>query len=205
MVHGFRLSLSQDYFCNVLVYLFTNQHINLFKSTIMEEQKLTIGKFAVNYGVILGAIMILIAVIMYVTGMALEGKQWPQYLYYLIFPGTIIYAINQYKTKNANTLSLGEGIKIGVLIGVISAIVYIIYTLIFNYIIDTEFLGQALEMAKDKMLEDNPDMTEEMANQGLKFIEMFTNPFVSSAFWIALSAFFGLLYGLIGGLVMKNA
>ena len=171
----------------------------------MEEQKLTIGKFAVNYGVILGAIMILIAVIMYVTGMALEGKQWPQYLYYIIFPATIIYAINQFKIKNANMLSLGEGIKIGVLIGVISAILYIVYTLIFNYIIDPEFMGQVLEMAKDKMLEENPDMTEEMANQGLKFIEMFTNPFVSSAFWIALSAFFGLLYGLIGGLVMKNA
>lgn len=171
----------------------------------MEEQKITIGKFAVNYGVILGAVMILIAVVMYVTGMALEGKQWPQYLYYLIFPTTIIYAINQYKTKNANMLSLGEGIKIGVLIGVISAILYIVYTLIFNYIIDPEFMGQVLEMAKDKMLEENPDMTEEMANQGLKFIEMFTNPFVSSAFWIALSAFFGLLYGLIGGLVMKNA
>ena len=171
----------------------------------MEEQKLTIGKFAINYGVILGAIMILIAVIMYVTGMALEGKQWPQYLYYIIFPATIIYAINQFKIKNANMLSLGEGIKIGVLIGVISAILYIVYTLIFNYIIDPEFMGQVLEMAKDKMLEENPDMTEEMANQGLKFIEMFTNPFVSSAFWIALSAFFGLLYGLIGGLVMKNA
>jgi hypothetical protein len=171
----------------------------------MEEQKLSPGKYAMNYGIILGVIMILLSVVMYVTGMALEGKQWPQYLYYLIFPITIIYAISQFKNKNANTLSLGESIKVAVLIGVISAIVYIIYSLIFNYIIDPDFMGQVLEMAKNKMLEQNPDMTEEMANQGMKFIEMFTNPFISSAFWIAMSAFFGLIYGLIGGLVMKNA
>ncbi len=171
----------------------------------MEEQKLSPGKFAMNYGVILGFIMILIAVIMYVTGMLLEGKQWPQYLYYIIFPVTIIYATNQFKKKNANMLSLGEGIKIGVLIGVISAVVYIIYTLLFNYVIDPEFMSQVLEMAKDKMLEENPDMTEEMAENGIKFIEIFTNPFISSAFWIAMSAFFGLIYGLIAGLVMKNA
>lgn len=171
----------------------------------MEEQKLATGKYAMNYGVILGVVMILISVVMYVTGMALEGTQWPQYLYYLIFPVTIIYAINEFKKKNANTLTLGEGIKVGVLIGVISALVYIVYSLIFNYVIDPEFMGQVLEMAKDKMLEQNPDMTEEMAQQGMKFIEMFTNPFISSAFWIAMSAFFGLIYGLIAGLVMKNA
>lgn len=171
----------------------------------MEEQKLSPGKFATNYGIILGVIMILIAVIMYVTGMALEGKQWPQYLFYLIFPVTIFYAVSQFKNKNANVLTLSEGIKIGVIAGVISAIVYIIYSLIFNYIIDPEFMGQVLEVAKDKMLETNPDMTEEMVEQGMKFIEMFTNPFISSAIWIAMSALFGLIYGVIAGLVMKNA
>jgi hypothetical protein len=171
----------------------------------MEEQKSAPGKFAMNYGIILGVIFILINVIMYVTGWALDGKQWPQYLFYLIFPVTIIYAVSQFKKNNANMLSLGEGIKIGVVAGVISAILFIIYSLIFNYIIDPEFMGQMMEVARDNMLEQNPDMTEEMVAQGMKFIEMFTNPFISSAIWIAMSALFGLIYGLIAGLIMKNA
>ena len=50
----------------------------------METQKPTTGKFAMNYGIILGVVMILISVITYVTGMALEGTQWPQYIYYII-------------------------------------------------------------------------------------------------------------------------
>ena len=169
----------------------------------MESQKITPGKFAMNYGLILGLIMIVIAVVMYVTGMALEGKQWPQFLYYIIFPVMVIYAISQYKKSNGNLLSLSEALKIGVLIGVISGLVYAAYGLIFNYIIDPEFMGQAMDMARDKMLE-NPNMTEEMVDKSMEYAEMFSSPLIGTAFWIALSAIFGLIYSLIGGLVMKK-
>ena len=169
----------------------------------METQKLTPGKFALNYGLILGLVMIAIAVVTYVTGMALEGIQWPQWLYYIIFPITVIYAISQYKKTNGNLLRLGEAIKIGVLIGVISAIVYVIYGLIFNYFIDPEFMDLMKESIRDKMLE-NPNMTEEIVDQSMAMAEKFMDPIIGSAFWIAMSAFFGLIYSLIGGLVMKK-
>lgn len=169
----------------------------------METQKPTINKFAMNYGVILGVIMILIAVVMYVTGMSMEGKQWPQYLYYIIFPIVIFYAISQFKKQNANVLSLGQAIKLGVVIAAISAIVYIIYGLIFNYIIDPEFMGQMKEVVRDKMLEA-PNATQEIVDQQMKFVEMFMNPLIGSALWIGLSMFFGLIWSLIAGLVMKK-
>ncbi len=169
----------------------------------METEKLTPGKFALNYGLILGLVMIAIAVVMYVTGMALELKQWPQYLYYIIFPVTVIYAISQYKKSNGNLLRLGEAIKIGVLIGVISGLVYAVYGLIFNYIIDPEFMDLMMEATRDKMLE-NPNMTEEIVDQSMAMMEKFMSPLLGTAMWIAMSAFFGLIYSLIGGLVMKK-
>jgi hypothetical protein len=169
----------------------------------MEAQKPTVGKFAMNYGVILGVIMIIIAVIMYVTGMSMEGKQWPQYLYYIIFPIVIFYAISQFKKQNANVLSLGQAIKLGLVIAAISAIVYAIYILIFSYIIDPEFMGQMKEVVRDKMLEA-PNATQEMVDQQMKVAEMFMSPLVGSALWIGLSMFFGLIWSLIGGLVMKK-
>lgn len=170
----------------------------------MELQKPSPGKFAVNYGVILGLVMIVISVVTYVTGLALEGAQWPAVLYYLIFPVVILYAISQYKKLNANLLSLSDALKVGVLIGVISAIVYVIYSLIFNYIIDPDFMKQIQDVARDNLVEQNPEMTEEMVENSMKFVEMFMNPAISSAFWIAMSALFGLIYSLIGGLVMKK-
>ncbi|MFH6769851.1 DUF4199 domain-containing protein [Gaetbulibacter aquiaggeris] len=169
----------------------------------MEPKKLTLGKFAMNYGIILGLIMILISVITYVTGLALEGAQWPNWIYYAAFPVIILYAISQFKKQNLNILSLSQALKIGVLIGVFSAIVITIYSIIFNYLIDPEFMSQMMEVARDKMLE-NPQMTEEIVDQSMKFVEMFSNPAISGAFMIAMSAIFGLIYSLIGGLIMKR-
>jgi len=169
----------------------------------MEAQKPTVGKFAMNYGIILGVVMIFIGVISYVTGLALEGKQWPQWLYYIIFPIVIFYAISQFKKQNANVLSLGEAIKVGIVIAAISALVYIVYGLIFNYIIDPEFMGQVKEVVRDKMLEA-PNATQEIVDQQMKMVELFMNPLIGSALWIGLSLFFGLIYSLIAGLVMKK-
>lgn len=169
----------------------------------METQNLSPGKFARNYGFILGLILILIAVIMYVTGMQLEGVQWPMYIYYIIFPVAIFYAISQYKKKQGNILSLGEAIKIGLAIAVISALVYAVYNLLFNYVIDPEFLQQTVKAELDRMVESGK-MTEEMVEKTAGMRKIFSNPFVGSTIWIALSAICGLIYSLIGGLIMKR-
>ncbi len=169
----------------------------------MEDQKPTTGKFAINYGVILGVILILISVIMYVTGMQLEGTVWPMYLYYIIFPAIIIYTISQYKKKNGNLLSLGEAIKLGLITAIISALVFAAYNMVFNYLIDTEYAGQILDVTRDKLLE-NPNMTEEQVDKAMSISENFSSPIIGSTIWIALSSVFGLIYSLIAGLVMKS-
>ncbi|WP_299526230.1 DUF4199 domain-containing protein [Winogradskyella sp.] len=169
----------------------------------MEHQKPTAGKFALNYGIILGVIMLAISVTMYVTGMALEGVQWPVFIYYVLFPIIIIYGISQFKKTNANTLSLGDGLKVGLAIAIISALVYVVWIFVFNYAIDPEFTAQSMEVVREKMLE-NPNMTEEQVEQSIKWAEMFSSPSAASLGWTAMSLIFGLIYSLIGGLVMKT-
>jgi len=169
----------------------------------MESQDLSPGKFARNYGLILGLVLVLIAVLLYATGMQLEGVKWPMYIFYILFPVIIIYAIGQYKKQNGNLLSLSESIKVGLATAIVSALVYAVYGLLFNYVIDPEFMGLVMEAELDKMLE-NPNMTEDMIEQSKKMMELFSNPLVGTTFWIALSAIFGLIYSLIGGLVMKK-
>ncbi len=169
----------------------------------METKELSPGKFALNYGLILGLIMIVIAIGMYASGIMLEGKQWPVYLYYVIFPAFIIYAVSQYKKANGNLLSLGDALKAGVATAVISGLVYAIYNLLFNYVIDPEFTAKMMEVTREKLYE-NPKMTEEMIDTTMEYAEKFSNPILGSAFWIALSALFGLIYSLIAGLIMKK-
>lgn len=168
----------------------------------METHKIPAGKFAVNYGLILGAIMVLIAIVMYAADMAFKGQQWPVYLYYVAFPIIILLTISKYKQYSAGWLSFGEALKVGLVVGLISALVYTVYIIIFNYFIDTEFNAKIIEYATDQIAQsDAPVEAKEMQ---LKMIEFFSNPIMGSAFWIAMSLFFSLIYSLIGGLVMKK-
>ncbi|WP_166964862.1 DUF4199 domain-containing protein [Yeosuana marina] len=169
----------------------------------MESEKISAGKFSRNYGLILGLILIVLTVLMYVTGMQLEGTQWPMYIYYAIFPLTIFYAINQYKKTQGNLLSLSDAIKIGLATAVISALVFTVYNLLFNYVIDPEFTQQVMKAEMDRQLESGA-LTEEMIEKSASVREVLTNPFVGSAIFIAFSAIFGLIYSLIGGLIMKR-
>lgn len=169
----------------------------------MEIEKPSIGKLGLNYGIILGLVIVTIAVLMYVSGMALEGVQWPVYLYYLIFPALIIYAISQYKKANANSLSLGDSVKLGLAIAVVSGIVYAVYIYLFNYVIDPEFNNQMMEVAREKLAE-NDKLSEEMLNQSMEWAEKFSNPSIVVTFWLAMSVFFGLIYSLIGGAIMRS-
>jgi hypothetical protein len=161
------------------------------------------GKFAVNYGVILGLILVVIYALMYATNMLIEGTQWPMVLYYIIFPAYLIYAIGQFKKLNNNFLTLSDALKVGVAAAVISGLVYAVFSIILFYVIDTELMNKMMEVAKEKLYE-NPNMTSEMVESSMSMMEQFSGPIFGSAIWIALSALFGLIYSLIGGMVMKK-
>ena len=167
------------------------------------ETNIKPGKFAVNYGLILGVVLIVISAVLYFTGMQLKGVQWPMYIYYIIFPIIIIYAISQFKKSKNNVLSLGEAIKIGLITSIISALIFAVYNIIFNYFIDPEFVDKMMEVTREKLM-DNPNMTDEMIDKSIEMGKKFANPFLGSTIWVALSAIFGLIYSLIGGLVMKK-
>ena len=168
------------------------------------ETDLSTSKFSVPYGVILGLVITVIAVTMYITGMLLAGEQWPVYIFYLFFPVFIGYCVYTYRNKNSGFLSLGNALKVGVTIAVVGGIVYGIYNLIFFYIIEPGITDQLMEVARAKMFEENPNMTEEQANMALGFVEKFSNPFFSSGMYILLSAVFGFLYGLVSGAIFKR-
>ncbi|RED46014.1 DUF4199 domain-containing protein [Seonamhaeicola aphaedonensis] len=169
----------------------------------METKELTPGKFGVNFGLILGGVMLIISIIMYATDMPFKGIQWPVYLYYIAFPLTIIYTISQFKKQNNGLLSLGEAMKTGIVVALISALVYVLYVFIFNYVIDPTYNSKIIDFATEQIAASEAPVETKEAQ--LKMIEFFSSPTMGSVFWVAMSLFFGLLYSLIGGLVMKRA
>ncbi|EZH74027.1 hypothetical protein ATO12_14215 [Aquimarina atlantica] len=167
------------------------------------ENKIPTAKFSSSYGIILGMILVLIHVIMYVSGLLLDGEQWPMYLYYIIFPIFIFFAIHTFKKKSNGFLSLGQAIKIGISIAALSGLVYAIYNGIFNFFIEPDFIDQMLEVTREKMME-NPNMTEEQIEMSINWAKKLGGPIIGGAFFILLSVFFGFIYSLIGGLIMQK-
>lgn len=169
----------------------------------MDSETKSPGKFALNHGIILGLILVVIYAVMYATNMLTEGKQWPMVLYYIIFPTYLIYIISQFKKEKGNLLTLSDALKVGVATAVISGLVYAVFSIVLFYVIDPGLMDKMLEVTREKLYE-NPNMTSEMVESSMKMAEKFSGPIVGSAIWIALSALFGLIYSLIGGMVMKK-
>ena len=94
------------------------------------ENKTSTSKFALQYGVLFGVIMILEFVIGYILN--IDPNTNPSFgviisvLNYLILPAILIYiACNTYKIKfNNGFISFGQCLKIGVTICIIAGLLY---------------------------------------------------------------------------------
>lgn len=170
----------------------------------METQKLQSRKFIINYGLLLGLASIVLSVILYVLDMHMQQGWLTGTLSFAIMAGIIIYGINEFKKNNGGYLTLGEALKIGVGVALIAGIIGAIYQFIFMNYIEPDFLDKMMELQFEKMIEDNPDMTEEQINMSMEMGKKFSTPWITTAFSIIGSLFFGLIISLIAGLIMKK-
>ncbi|RZJ55792.1 MAG: DUF4199 domain-containing protein [Flavobacterium sp.] len=173
------------------------------------DKNISPAKSGLMFGVLFGTIMVLEFVIMYVIGMKSLVNSSAGIVVnlanYLVLPILFIFlGCNNYK-KNINNgfISFSECLKIGVSITVIAALVYGIFNVIFNFIFP-EFINEMLEISKMGMLKQNPNMTDKELEMGLGMVKKFMNPLIVFPVTLVMYAFFGLIYSLIVGAIVKN-
>ncbi|MBG6110726.1 hypothetical protein IWX84_001606 [Flavobacterium sp. CG_9.10] len=173
------------------------------------ENNISPAKSGILYGVLFGVVMILEFVIMYIIGMkSLVGTSVGLIVNlanYLILPILFIYiGCNNYK-KNINNgfISFSECLKTGVSITFIAGIIYALFNVIFNLIFP-DFINEMASITKEAMLQQNPSMTAEQLESGISLMKKFMNPLFVFPVTIAMYSFFGLIYSLIIGAILKN-
>ncbi len=169
----------------------------------MENQKASIKKIALNYGIIWGLLTIVLSVISYVTDTYLERPWWLTVAGIAIMVGVIVYGLKAYKFENEGFLSVSESLKVGLAISLIAAIIGTIYNYIFMTVIEPEFVTQSLDLAREQMVSQNPDMTQEQMDMAMGISEKMMTPMIMSAMGIIFTLFLGFITSLIAGLVMK--
>tara|TARA_B100001057_G_scaffold39979_1_gene35923 strand:- start:1958 stop:2482 length:525 start_codon:yes stop_codon:yes gene_type:complete len=171
----------------------------------MENQKITTATTALNFGLILGGVSLVFSLMLFFLDMHYQGETATSLMGYALLIGLILWAIMHFKKNNDGYISLSEALKTGVGAALISAIIVCIYTIVLIQYLDPEFLDKSIEYQKQKMLQENPEISVENVNKMFDMQKEFSGPFIISGFIIILNLFFGFIISLIVGLIIKKS
>ena len=168
----------------------------------MENQQIKTGSFALKYGALLGGIGITFGIMLVVMELHYEQSWAVTAVNIAIMIAAIIIGIYQFKKANGDYLSLSQALKVGIGVALVAAILNIIYMLILTNIIEPDFWDKSLEIGKSVMLEKNPNMTMEQANNAIEMQKKFM--WITYPMILIFNIFVGFVISLIAGLAMKK-
>lgn len=170
----------------------------------MEKNQPNTGKFALNYGIVLGVLTIIFAVMLYLAGLQYEQSIGLFLVNLSIMTGVIIFGIYKFREANENTLNISEAIKVGIGIALVGTILGILYQMIFINFIEPDFINNMLEAQKMEMISKNPNMSQEEIDTAVTMMKKFSGPYLSAAIGLIGGLFLGLIISVIGGLILKK-
>ncbi|WP_394750605.1 DUF4199 domain-containing protein [Spongiimicrobium salis] len=167
----------------------------------MEENQPKTGKFALNFGLILGAISVVFGVMLFSLDMHYSQDWTIGIINLAITIAVLAVGIVQFKKANNGFITLPEALKVGVGAAAIAAVIALIYGAILANVIDPDFVDKAMEARFSEPVA-NGTMTSEEAQQAMEAGKSF--------FWIGypiqliVAVFLGFIISLIVGLVVKK-
>ena len=170
----------------------------------MENQTTSLKKIALNFGVLLALLSIVLQVISYVLDAHIDRPWWLTVLQLLISISVLVYGIKSFKTANSGYLTLTQALKVGLAISLIAGIISVIFNFIFINYIEPDFVQKTLDFSREKMITDYPNMTQQQIDSSLEISAKLMTPWVMSAFAIIASLFFGFIISLFAGLALKK-
>ncbi len=168
----------------------------------METQSTSLKKIALNYGVLLALLSIVLQVISYVLDVHIDRPWWLTVLQLLISVSVIVYGIKAFKTENTSFLTLSQALNTGLAISLVAGIIAVVFNYIFMNFIDPDFIQKTLDFSREQMIENYPDMSQAQIESSLEISAKFMTPWIMSAFAIIATLFFGFIISLFAGLVM---
>ncbi len=148
----------------------------------------------VNYGFLLGLLSISMSVVLYIQDLHLAQNQGVGLVSVLFIIVFTVLGIRSYSKHN--TLSFGEGIKIGIGITVLSAVMISLYNYIFSNYIEPDFMNQMAEVQRQAM-EASGELTAEQIDKRIEKLKEGANSLITPAIGIVFSAFLGFVISAI--------
>ncbi len=168
----------------------------------MENQQPKTGKFALQFGLILGLINVVFGVMLYVLDSHYQQNTGVTVVNIVIMLGVILWSIIAFRKANGGYLTISQALKVGVGVAAVAGVIAILYTMILSNVIDTEFANKVM----DDRLANSPQTAEMTAEQIQQQKEMGVKFFwIGYPVMLIFSVLIGLVMALIGGLIFKKA
>ncbi|SFW15542.1 DUF4199 domain-containing protein [Cellulophaga fucicola] len=168
----------------------------------MEENLPKTGKYALNYGLILGGISVVFGLMLFSLDMHYQGGAMVFVVSMLLTLAFILIGMFQFKKANGGFISVGQALKIGVGVSLVGGIIGIIFNQILVGVIDPDFMTKATEYQKAMLLESG--LTIEQIEANIEMTKPFQTPTMQILFGLLYSIIMGFILSLIPALLIKK-
>ncbi|PIF01302.1 MAG: DUF4199 domain-containing protein [Maribacter sp.] len=168
----------------------------------MEENQPKTGKFALNFGILLGAVSIAFSIMLFTMDMHYEQNIAVQIISFVLSAVAVVMAISAFKKANNGFLTISEALKIGTGVTLVAGILGLLYFFVLSNFIEPGYWDKVYEIGKETAMANNPGLTEEQIDQGIEMQKKFSWLFYPIG--LIMNIVTGLVLGLISGLVMKK-
>lgn len=160
-----------------------------------------------KYGLICGLVYIVFNLINTLLGTQTSGNMMMSFLVNIVMFAATFYVIylgvKEFRDAvNAGTLTIGDGVKLGLMIGLIAGLIAAVFGYIYQTFIDPEMMERILDETRRNLEERG--MTDEQVDQALWGAKMMQNPALTAGLSILWITFWGLIKGLIAGAILKR-
>lgn len=157
-------------------------------------------KHVMNWGAILGFVLIAISLAFYLLGMTeSSAAQWISYGCI----AAIIYVGSKMKRDNSGgIMSYGQGLGTGTGIAFFASILVAFYTFVFFTFLDAEMLEQMILRAEDQMYENG--MPESQVDMAMEMTRKFMTPGPMAAMVVFSYTIVGFVVSLITSAILKK-
>jgi hypothetical protein len=168
----------------------------------MEQNQPKIGKFSLNYGLILGAVSVVFGLMLYSMDAHTSQDTSNTVIGIVLAVAVVIWGLINFRKANSGLMSLGQAIKIAIGICLVSGVIYIVYLIFLANVLDTDFITKIAENTKAAAQEAGVMSEAQIDQQYQGTIDYF---WISYPFILIASIIQGLIIGLIGGLILKKS
>ncbi|WP_047245074.1 DUF4199 domain-containing protein [Maribacter thermophilus] len=169
----------------------------------MEENQPKTGKYALNYGLILGAVSVIFAFMLYTADMHYQGGIAVMLISLVITLAAVVIAMLQFRKANNGYMTFAQGLKIGVGVSLVGGIIGIIFNQLMANVIDPEMMNKAMEFQRNQLMETT-SLTPEQIDAQMEMGKKFSTPTMQIVFGLIFSLFIGFVFSLIPALALKR-